>query len=336
VRQTAPVLGAKIGPYLQDSEWQVGASFRTFRSDVQYQGTRPSQPVTKLGTGVISKLQLLDLSGTYGIDEQLNLTLNVPIVLYGSSSRALPSSVEGSPRFVQSTKGLGDMTVLARRWLLDTRKHLRGNVALGVGLKAPTGNSNSMDSFPAGNGQNIRLRGVDPSIQLGDGGWGAILDIQAFQQVGDFTFFLAGGYLFNPRDETRTLSPPAFLNPNGPKAVLRFQRFLTVADQYFGRVGVTHPVPGVKGLSLLLAARIEGVPVNDVFGESVGFRRPGYTIAFEPGLIYSLKGGTTLAFSVPITTQRNVQEQLPGVPRDSTFPEFVVLASVTHRFGKGK
>ena len=332
-RQTAPVLGAKLSPYLERGEWQLGATYRTFHADTQYTGTRPNPMLTKLKTNVISDLQLLDIGATYALDRNWNLTLGVPVVIYASSSRALPATNADSPRFVHSTKGLGDITLTARRWLLETEGPGKGNVSLGVGLKLPTGNANAKDLFPNGRGQDIRLRPVDQSIQLGDGGWGVVFDLQAFRQVDKFTFFMQGSYLSNPRASNGTLSPPALLNPNGPGAVAPDLRYNTVADQYLGRVGFTHPVPGVSGLNVLLAGRIEGVPQKDLWGETTGFRRPGYGIAIEPGIIYTLPGGrTTASVSVPVTTQVN-RQPVDGVPGDATFADYSILATVTHRFG---
>jgi hypothetical protein len=328
------VLGAKLSPYLEEGEWQLGATYRTFHADKQYTGTRLNPDVTRLKTNVISDLQLLDIGATYALDRQWNLTLGVPVVIYASSSRALPANVEGSPRFVHSTNGIGDITLTARRWLVDVDRANAGNLSLGVGLKLPTGNANAKDLFPNGRGQDIQLRPVDQSIQPGDGGWGVIFDLQAFKQVDQFTFFMQGTYLANPRASNGTLSPPALLNPNGPSAVAPNLRYNTVADQYLGRVGFTHPVPGVKGLNILLAGRIEGVPQKDLWGETTGFRRPGYGISIEPGLIYTLPGGrTTASVSVPVTTQVN-RQAVDGVPGDATFADYVILASVTHRFGK--
>ncbi len=326
------MFGANLGPYLERGEWQVGSTFRTFRADEQYQGTRLSQPVTDLGTQVISKLQTLDLTGTYALNRQLNLTLNVPYITYGSSSRALPANMAGSPRFVQSVEGLGDISLVARRWLLDCDEHMQHNISLGFGFKAPTGNSNAMDRFPNGRGENPQLRPLDPSIQPGDGGWGIIFDVQAFRQVGTGTVFFSGVYLANPRGQNNTLSPPAFLNPNGPSAVPAFQRFNTVPDQYVARLGWSHPVPDVRGLNVILAGRLEGVPTEDFIGKTEGFRRPGYSIAVEPGLLYST-GRTVFSITFPVVTQRNIRAQIPGVPRDSTFADYSIIASVTHRFG---
>jgi hypothetical protein len=333
-RQTAPVLGAKLSPYLEKGEWQLGATYRTFRADKQYTGTKLNPDVTRLKTNVISNLDFLDIGATYALNPEWNLALSIPVVIYGSSSRGLPANTAGSPRFVHSTKGLGDISFSVRHWVLSTEKHRTGNIALGVGVKLPTGDSNARDLFPNGRGQDIKLRPVDQSIQLGDGGWGVIFDLQAFQQFGSLTAFAQGSYLANPMGRNDTLSPPALLNPNGPSAVPFELRHNTVPDQYLARLGVTHPVPGVSGLNLLLAVRAEGAPKEDLWGPTTGFRRPGYGIAVEPGLIYTLPGGkTTASVSVPVTTQVNRQE-VNGVPGDATFADYSVFASVTHRFGK--
>lgn len=328
------MLGADQSPYLLPGDWQIGASYRTFRADKQYIGNKLSQPINRLRNQVISELQTLDLFATYAQDRHWNLTLNIPVVLYGSSSRALPAFAgPDSPRYVQSSKGLGDITLSARRWLLETTKNPSGNVAIGVGIKLPTGDSNAKDRFPNGTGNDPQLRPVDPSIQLGDGGIGIQLQLESFQQIGSATVFLTGAYLITPRGQTGTLSPRSFLSPGGPAAIDPFERYNTVPDQYIGRIGITHPVPGVKGLAVLLAGRAEGVPVHDAVGKTIGFRRPGYTVSIEPGLIYSYKN-TAFSLSVPVVMDRNILDQRPGTPRESTFADWSIVATVTHRIGK--
>lgn len=67
---------------------------------------------------------------------------------------------------------------------------------------------------------------------------------------------------------------------------------MSVADQYLFRVGAAFPVPRVSGLTFGIGLRGEGVPATDLIGKSDGFRRPGYAISVEPGIIYS-KGKDT-------------------------------------------
>lgn len=326
------MLGAQIGPYLERGELQLGLSLRTFEAKKQFLGIRENLAVMNLGTQVISKSDLYDLSVTLGLDRQWNLTLGQPFIA-GSSNRALPATRAGAFRFDHSTHEFGDLSLVARRWMKDTRTAHKGNFSLGLGVKLPTGDEEHMDLFPDGRGINVRQRHVDPSILPGDGGLGILFDFQGFTGWGKRTLFASATYLANPRDQTRTLSPKSFLNPAGELAVPAIERYNTVGDAYLLRVGFTEPVEQVKGLSLVLAGRWEGVPQEDIFGSTIGFRRPGYVVAIEPGLIYS-RGRTTFALSVPFTVQQNRQPNL-GVPGDSTFADNIVLAGVTYRFGTG-
>jgi hypothetical protein len=330
-RNMAPVLGAQLSPYLQQGEWQLGASYRQFTADHQYQGSELSPAVTALGTQVISKMRYMELSGTYAVTSQWNVAVGVPLILDASSNRALPANVAGSPRYVHSSAGIGDIIVTGRHWFMNCEQNPHQNFSLGVGVKMPTGEGQATDMFPNALGQDVRERPVDQSIQLGDTGWGLSVTFEGFKQFGFVTTFASGVYQFNPKDQNDTLSPPALLNPVGPQAVDERQRFNTVSDSYLARFGVGVPVPRVTGTSLSLAARLEGVPVHDAFGETAGFRRPGFYLTMEPGVIFS-KGRGTVSFGVPIRVHQNVKRSL-GFVRDSTFADFMMLGAATFRFG---
>jgi hypothetical protein len=330
-RNMAPVLGSQVSPYLQPGEWQAGASYRQFTADHQYQGTSLSPSVTALGTNVISKMRYMEMSGTYALSTQWNVSVAAPIIVKASSNRALPATVAGSPRFVHSTSGLGDMTVGVRRWFMNCDANPHQNFSIGVGLKMPTGNSNASDTFPNALGQDVRDRPVDQSIQLGDGGWGFNVSAEGFKQLGVVAAFASGVYVFNPKDENETLSPPALLNPVGPQAVAAAQRYNTVSDSYLVRAGLGIAVPKLTGVSATVATRIEGVPVNDVFGRTAGFRRPGNFVTIEPGVVFST-GRTVVFLSVPLRVHQNVKPSL-GFARDSTFADHMLLVGTSVRLG---
>ena len=130
-RNVAPILGAQLSPYLQPGEWQIGASYRQFTADHQYQGTELSPSVTALGTQVISKMSYLEVNGTYAVTTQWNLSVAVPVIVNASSNRALPSTVAGSPRFVHSSSGIGDVMVGARHWFLNCDSNPHQNFSVG-------------------------------------------------------------------------------------------------------------------------------------------------------------------------------------------------------------
>lgn len=326
------MLGAQISPCLEQGEFQLSVNYRQFTADEQYRGGSDLNPaVTSLKTQVISKMKFMEIDGIYALNKQLNLTLGVPYIIDGSSSRALPATVAGSPRFEQSASGIGDITLGASYWLFNCDDNPDQNINFGLSLKIPTGESKATDQFPNGAGLDIRERVVDQSIQPGDSGWGFVLSFEAFKAVGDFTLFASGAYLFNPDDQNDTLSAPAFLNPVGPEVVPSNIRYNTITDSYIFRAGAGYPIAAIPGLSLNLAGKIEGAPAEDVLGRTTGFRRPGYFVTVEPGINYSTER-TTFSFSVPFRVYQYVEDSL-GAPRDSTFADHLFLFSINYRFG---
>jgi hypothetical protein len=169
---------------------------------------------------------------------------------------------------------------------------------------------------------------VDQSIQPGDGGFGLVTELQAFKAVGKVTLFAAGSYLFNPRPTNGVQT----FRGRPSEAVM------SVADQYAARAGLSVPV-GKVGLSF--GARLEGVPAEDLIGSSEGFRRPGYSIAVEPGVSYSWKGNA-VSLSVPYLVRRvrtqSVSDKLESqrlgrhVQGDAAFADFVVVVGFSRRF----
>lgn len=116
---------------------------------------------------------------------------------------------------------------------------------------------------------------------------------------------------------------------------------MSVPDQYLGRLGVQVPVWPNRGLMGTLAGRIEGVPAHDLFGPSTGFRRPGYAVSIEPGILLS-SGPSTFSVSVPFAIYRNRMKSVPDetddpIPLtlgngDAAFADRVWLLGYSRRF----
>lgn len=235
--------------------------------------------------------------------------------------------MKGATRYRQDSTGFGDITLTPRFWLLDPEANPRGNIQFGLGVKCPTGDEGVKDLFPDINGNNLMQRPVDVSIQPGDGGWGAVFDLNAFRDAGPARLFLAGTYLVNPRETNRTLSTPSVLV--GAPAVDPGIRYNSVADQYLLQGGVSLGLGDGWGGSV--SVRWEGVPPRDRVGGNEGWRRPGYTVSVAPGLTWT-KGATTISLSVPVTTMRNRQEDAEGRAGDATFADWSIMLGVTWRF----
>jgi len=325
------VFGASADPYLQRGEWLFGTAARGLRSHDHYSGTIEQVQRQDNHNYVINKQYSLDLSGNYAVTRRFSLGLAVPIVR-ASWSIPLPVNPAGQ-RSEQNAQGIGDVTLTGRYWMFNPDVHQRGNLSLGLGLKAPTGKDNVTDTYPDRTGANPQAKTVDQSIQPGDGGWGAIVEVNGFKRIRFATYYGSGTYLMNPRDTNRTPSLVVGLAPGGVVTPAQAPRAVnSVPDQYVLRTGAAFAL-GKSPFAAAIGFRMEGLPRYDLIGDSHGFRRPGYETFAEPGFYYS-RGNDTWSVNVPIALKRNRRpDPYTGNTGDATFPNHVYLVSFTHRFG---
>lgn len=280
-------------------------------------GTEEQKQRAEQGTEVVNNIYLLDAAVTYNINRRFNVTAAAPI-LVASRRRGT------SPQIFHSF-GLGDISVMGRMWLFKQPNESSHNVSFGIGVKLPTGKPDVMDTVPGPNGRTV-TQVVDQSIQLGDGGWGVPLDIQAYKRFGSTTVYASGTYLLNPRDTNGV--PTGRGRPS--------EAIMSVADQYLARVGIARPIPKTRQWAYTLGWRIEGVPVRDLIGKSNGFRRPGYGMAIEPGVQY-FRPRETWSVTVPIAAGRNRKRSVSDIlvgsrGGDAAFADYMILVGYTRRF----
>lgn len=329
IRQTAPVFGAASKLVPEKGEWQVSLAYRGLESNDHYSGTEHQRVRDREGTYVVNTQQALDLGVSYTVSDRLGFTLGIPIV---KSSWAVPTPIRPvpGPRAKQEASGLGDISLTGRYWAFAPDS--RHNVSLGLGVKAPTGEYDATQEYPNIDGTNSSIKAVDQSVQPGDGGWGILFDVQAFQQFRRATLFANGTYLANPRDTNGTPSILVGLGlGNNPAFLQEGVLVNSVPDQFLVRLGAVMPV-GKSGFGVSLAYRMEGLPRYDLIGDSHGWRRPGHEMFAEPGITYS-KGGSTWSLNMPIGFYRNRQPNpYSGREGDATFPKYILLTSYSQRF----
>ncbi len=330
--------GANATSMMRPGQWQVSLGARTFNSHRHFVGTEYQEQRLKNDTEVKNYSQGVDIGITYSVTDRLSVSLNIPLANnvrdskyehYGNGTTAAPT-----PYFSTKSSGLGDVRLGVNYWLLDPLKSMNGNVSLGLGVKAPTGNSNVQDGFHKldKEGKDYLLtKAVDQSIQLGDGGWGVNIEIQGYQKLfSKASLYYNGFYLFNPRNVNNTYNSNLQDNVQNPITVKH-----SVSDQFAARTGVAYALIPKHGIAVSLGGRIEGVPSEDVFGLSEGFRRPGYIISIEPGLSYMNKNNT-FALNVPIATTRNRTRSYSdlkyGGQGDAAFADYLISATLSHRF----
>lgn len=323
-----------------DQPWQINLAYRWLHSDRHFSGDdeHPNRQID--GTEVINDSHFLDLTVSYQFNSRYSAAFTLPTVSHHRTSfyeHTGGSPASGGVRGSSGSSGIGDIRLTGYAWLWDPAKMPKGNVQLGLGIKAPTGDYQAADTFYHGPARGSELHYVDQSIQPGDGGWGFTAEMFAYREiVENVTLYAQTYYLFSPRDvngvSTTTRNPrgrtiTALNNTiNSPTAsaadkataqtrlnaatalgynnLESLEDVMSVADQYLARGGVTYMLWKEWGLAISLGARLEGVPVEDAIGDSNGFRRPGYTVSVEPG-ISMMKGRYTAAINAPVALYRN-------------------------------
>ena len=318
-----------------EKSWDFSASARYFKSFRHFSGTEENKSRQTEGSTVINHQASLDLAITRTINNRWSFLLDVPVLSNSRSSLYEHGLVNGvyikKERHSTHSFGIGDIRFAAYAWLFDPKKS-RGNVQLGLGIKLPTGDYNYKDYwYNVGPGGTKELRTVDQSIQLGDGGTGFTVEVNAFYPfTPDLTIYSNGFYLLNPREQNGTRTYRETLSP-----ALANEAIMSVPDQYMFRAGFSYSIAAIKGLSVAGGVKLEGIPVNDLIGGSGDFRRPGYIWSVEPTVTYSLKN-INLFVSVPfafyrnrtqsVTDKENSIKQGKHVQGDAAFANYVINA----------
>ncbi len=319
------MIGAEAEAFDSPGNWQISFSYRNQHSERRFRGSH-EEPDPHVA---VNDIHVLDLSISRTLTPRNSVDLNVPVVDL-SRAQSIRAGQTFGGRFSTQARGLGDISVIARRWLFAPAKNQRRNISLGLGTKVPTGKDDVVDEFQTFGGPVVQT--VDQSIQPGDGGWGIQLEASTFETRGNsFLLFSTVDYLCNPRGTNGV----ATYRPRPSEAIM------SVPDQYLGRVGIQIPVWAKRKLWGTMAARIEGVPVHDLIGPSTGFRRPGYALSIEPGLVLS-RSPNTLVISVPYAIHRNRMKSVPDqiddpIPLtlgngDAAFADYLVLLGFSRTF----
>jgi hypothetical protein len=321
------VIGGQGDPYLHGGDFLLSYAYRYQRSDRHFRGDSQERERHKEGSEEINEIHLMDFGVMYAAIDRLSFSLGLPLLIAERSEPIQASDGHIAGRNITETSGIGDVSTVARLWLLEPAAHPTENISLGLGAKFPTGEDDARDDFLSADG-TVTRRAVDQSIQPGDGGYGAILELQAFTVLlEDLTLYGQGTYLFNPR------------NTNGVETgrSRESESEMSVADQYVARLGVALPLFPEQGLSLALGGRVEGVPVRDLIGDSDGFRRPGYAVSVEPSIIFT-SGPHTFSVAVPFAVYRNRQKSVPdqrdNTHGDAAFADYLILVNYSFRFDR--
>ena len=322
---------------LGKGDLQVGMNYRYFKSFRHFRGTEEEPDRVANNSEVINHSHAWDFFLTYGISDRFYTSITIPTVINARSSLYEHGREERNSSF---SRGLADIRAGIGYWLLDPIDNPEGNIAVGLGIKLPTGNYNATDIFyNVGPEGSPEVRPVDQSIQPGDGGFGLTLDFQFYQKVATGLFAYGGGfYLLNPRETNGIRTFRETLSP-----ILENEAIMAVPDQYSVRTGLSYSLSNV--ISASLGARFDAVPVKDLIGGNEGFRRPGNVLSLEPGIAY-MHQNFTLNLNVPLALRRDRPQSVTdrqteistGTPRngDAAFADYLINFGISYRFPKHK
>jgi hypothetical protein len=263
-------------------------------------------------------MNILDLDVLYGFSNRVAANVTIPFVW---ASGGVEQGTAANHKFVtQSSSGIGDIALEVDYWLSDPAKPSRVTGSVSLGFKAPTGT----DSIQAINyNRNPPQQApVDEAFQLGSGGWYTLFRAQGTASISG-PFFAYGSGFYG-------------LSLTGHTSVIQGGAYRGVPDVYSGRLGGAYFLPFFDGMAFTAGGRINGITVRDLIGGGDKyFRRPGYEIYVEPGLVWT-RGANTASFSVPIRVYQNKLDSLLDVSlkqhTGADFAPFVVIASFGRRF----
>ena len=305
---------------LESKSWSFAAALRYFKSGDSYVG---SEQVGK--NFAVGEYPSLNLSGTYAFDPRWSLSVALPLV----NPRDTFPHPDGERHTTGPGLSIGDLRAVGSYWAFDPTRPRRGNVVFGFGIKAPTGNYDVTDAWHTPDGPIEEP--ADLAVQPGDGGWGIIFATQAFRALAHGAYaYIDGFYLVNPRETNGTVTATV-------KALVGEPIPLSVPDYYQARAGFGYMAWPKQGISLSLGMRIDGIPTEDLIGGSEGFRRPGYTLALEPGISVNW-GDHTISLFTPVAIQRSQKQSLPeerlGLNLGGSMSAEAFLFSYSRRLGK--
>lgn len=106
-------------------------------------------------------------------------------------------------------------------------------------------------------------------------------------------------------------------------------------DVYSARPGVVYALQPRSGLSASLGSRIDGIPTRDIVGGSSGFRRPGSSLYFDPGVLVT-RGRGTWTLNVPVRLHQNFKRSVAdtqlGTLGGGDLAKYLVLIDYSVRF----
>jgi len=261
-------------------------------TDHYYIGTERDD-ATETNVAPSTKGQDHTLSVEYDLPKRFTLVGEIPIV--STAQKREFGGVKGT----MEASGLGDLRLMARYWVKDSGPRFRMHTALG--LRFPTGEADG--TFQAQNGTMVDK---DVAAQAGTGNTAGLFEFGGSSAISPrLGLSFAGRYLFTPSAEAKSKNFRNQLTGNGPKMN---------SDNDAATLHLNAAFPLGTGESALRKFALQGnvdflwIPVDDLIGDSNGFRRAGKLFFAGPGLAWEPVPQLSVSTSVPFALYRDIQK----------------------------
>jgi hypothetical protein len=321
--------------------FSFGVHYRWFDASQPYSGNLLQQNSIDDNVHEIFNQHAMNIAFSYQYNAQWGATLVAPLVYNQKSSVLEHSLVNGTfvarQRRVTEGIGLGDVFVMVHWSPVRADEFRRLSLTGSVGVKIPTGDFRQTGTwYNVGPNRTSVIRPLDPIIQPGDGTWGYLADLHGSYRIMNWLGLYADG---------RYLATPAALNGTSTFRSTFSEQYadeeqVSVSDQFMIRGGVSLMVPN-SPILFSFGVRVDGTPVNDVFGTSEGFRRPGFATAFESNFIIR-SGKINFYLSIPyvyyqVREQSNAEKMYTartGQFRrgEASFSRFMLMTGISSSF----
>jgi hypothetical protein len=325
-----------LGEPGRTSKLQVSVGYKYARATKSYFNSRYNRDFTHLWAP-FERQSSVDVAVRYVVNRRVNVVLDIPVVFNNFSMLFPPEGPgvfpgDGGARSGFNANGLGDVSIYGQSFIFDPLKHPLFNIALGFGLKPPTGRWNTTGLLPDETGEVFANRTLyPPAIQPGDGGLGLIFGFDAYKTFrrasrflnGD-TVYMSGSYMASTRNTNGAASIISGLGVLPVAPIFSNELVNSVPDSYTGKLGIMMKLPFVrdnpklKGVRFTAALHVEGVTDRNLITKSDGWRQPGYAFSAAPGLIIPRGRGSWIV-EIPITWHRyiNANKTLLPIVQDS-------------------
>lgn len=319
IRFTTPIdLGGAGQAYQAAQKWRLTLAYRRLHSDEFFVGTSEKPALGPLGEPSVFDIHTFIGDATYSINSRFRMRLSVPFST-ATFSRLWPDGA----RHKQNATGIGDISIMGEAWLWRPESHENGNLAVALGVKAPTG-SHTLGSRVYTATGSVEFP-ADQTIQPGDGGWAFLFQGQAFRRLTERTFvYGVGSYMMSPKARSDV--------QQSPTSTVRW----SVPDVYSARLGAAFSLLPEQGLSLSLGGRIDGIPTRDLVGggNDSTIKRVSHIVFADPGLSLT-RGRSSVTLSVPVRVSVNRKKSLLEARTNGQngggFAKYLVFASYAYR-----